>query len=80
MANSAQGYNIYFNGTLACREPNLIITDNPVTQRHLYIGNVPYEDGLGPYPNDLIRGFAGALDDIIIYSKALSKDEVNYLY
>jgi hypothetical protein len=47
-----------------------------VTKRYLFIGTVPYEDGLGPYHEEEIRSFTGSLAEILIYSVPLSSDAI----
>jgi hypothetical protein len=72
-------FRFYNNGTLVFTSSNSIL-DTYVASRIFCFGKQPVPDGLSPYTVPEYPGFNGKIDDIAIWNRALTQQEITNLY
>lgn len=79
ISTSSEGTRLYINGELSGKN-NLYVTNTDVINKDLAIGVVPSPGGIAPYVDENLGYFQGALDDILIYNRALTPEEITSLF
>lgn len=70
----------YLNGILLEKFRNVAFTNTYVTGKEFAFGAMVGPDGIAPFENDYSLNLIGALDDIVIFDRALSSTDVGTLY
>ena len=79
ITTDSSGMKMYLNGTVVASNATYI-TGTYTTGAALAIGCIVYPSGTAPFWDSNIGYFAGRLDDVRIYNRALSETEITALY
>jgi hypothetical protein len=79
VTTDSSGTKMYVNGILVASNTTFV-NNTYVNERDLGIGVISSPSGYVPYTDYNVGYFNGILDEIRIYNRALSSDEVNALY
>ncbi len=79
ITNDITGRKMYVNGVLVSTDPTFVPTTN-VTNKDLAIGVCVSPSGYAPYTDGSVGWFDGKIDDIRIYNRALTEQEIQQLY
>jgi hypothetical protein len=78
-SSSANGTNLFLDGTLI-QSGQANFMDTYVTGKDFLFGSIPFSNGLGFYNDVYTNPWDGSLDDIGIWNRALTPEEVQELY
>ena len=73
------GTTVYVDG-IARAQNGTFVANTYVAGKELIIGAITGSDGFGPYTDSNVGYFAGAIDDVCIYDRALSGSEIQSMY